>query len=67
MTTQMGAATCEGTASLRRHAVMTEYLNRLEVPGGARCSSSRPRSPIPNTWGADWTSTQFKRQGDASG
>jgi hypothetical protein len=50
------------------NAVMTEYFNRLEVPGGDTLLMVAAELTDPEHLAAPyWTSTQFKRQADTSG
>jgi len=50
------------------NAVMTEYFDRLEVPGGDTLLLVAAEITDPEYLGTPyWTSTQFKRQADASG
>ena len=49
-------------------AIMTEYLDRFDVPAATRCWSCRPRSSIPTYLAQPyWTSSHFKKQSDTSG
>ena len=50
------------------NAVMTEYFDRLEVPGGDTLLVVASEVADPEYLGTPyWSSVQFKRQNDASG